>query len=117
MSGTRLVDQMGKVNVKCRKKVREGGGREGKKDGQEGLRGSVGGRCTYLYGEGVTGDKAGVELMKSPLENLVHQTCRPISLQHSNLENKRSKYHHHHNPFTMMSYHDFMKFKDKKPLL
>ena len=75
MSGTRLVDQMGKVNVKCRKKVREGGGREGKEDGRECLRGSVGGRCTYLYGEGVTGDKAGVELMKSPLENLVHQTC------------------------------------------
>ena len=66
---------MGKVNVKCRKKVREGGGREGKEDGRECLRGSVGGRCTYLYGEGVTGDKAGVELVKSPLENLVHQTC------------------------------------------
>ena len=58
-----------------KRKVREGGGREGKEDGQEGLRGSVGGRCTYLYGEGVTGDKAGVELVKSPLENLVHQTC------------------------------------------
>ena len=81
--GTKLVDQKSKKNLSVVKyitsvrgrngqerKVRKEGRREEKEDEGGGLRGSLGGR--YLYGEGVTGDKAGVELVNSPFENLVH---------------------------------------------
>ena len=46
----------------------------------------------HLYGERVAGDKTGVELVESPLEDLIHQTaCWAITEQHSNLDSENGK--------------------------